>query len=498
VIQTGEQIVFGVDVEGGTVEAVINIAYSGAAEEFAWILPLTVAPRVIAPGSTSLFAAAAATAPQFRPNIEDRGCGFGFPGGIADAASSFGGDAGAGNPGVRLISEEQVGPYQSVVLEGTDPEAVRLWLVENGYRVTPEMIQVVVPYLATGHVLLALKLRKESAVGDLQPIHLTLDSVEPCIPIKLTAIAAQDDMEITAFVLGARRAIPKNYLHLEPNWLRIDWLNFGRNYRQIMSAAADEAGGNAFTTEYAGASSILDGRIELLGIDQVLLDLRATADLGAMMDVLQFSGLTARPQLRSILQRHVSEELLLANEIDPPSFFTCPQCALAGRIVPFDPAALGDEIEQRIVVPDRAAAQLVSRFPYLTRLYTLISPEEMTLDPMFDFADLPEVSNVHTADVIRTCDGPDVTVEVTVDGTRITLQGVQPPANLPAAALIEDLASGLVVKDNRSQIGEMVGGDQQPGEPLDRRSCACSSGPVRGGWAGALLLGLLLLRRRRR
>ena len=42
------------------------------------------------------------------------------------------------------------------------------------------------------------------------------------------------------------------------------------------------------------------------------------------------------------------------------------------------------------------AQQLVQKYPYLTRFYTRISPEDMTLDPVFDYApDKGDVSNVH-------------------------------------------------------------------------------------------------------
>jgi len=45
---------------------------------------------------------------------------------------------------------------------------------------------------------------------------------------------------------------------------------------------------------------------------------------------------------------------------------------------------------------DRALQGLLQQYPYLTRLYTRISPEEMSADPVFDVAPgLPNVSNVH-------------------------------------------------------------------------------------------------------
>ena len=45
---------------------------------------------------------------------------------------------------------------------------------------------------------------------------------------------------------------------------------------------------------------------------------------------------------------------------------------------------------------DPTATLLMQQYPYITRLYTRISPEEMTMDPVFDVSpDLPNVSNVH-------------------------------------------------------------------------------------------------------
>jgi hypothetical protein len=45
---------------------------------------------------------------------------------------------------------------------------------------------------------------------------------------------------------------------------------------------------------------------------------------------------------------------------------------------------------------DPAVTLLFQQYPYLTRVYTRISPEEMTIDPVFDLAPgLPDISNVH-------------------------------------------------------------------------------------------------------
>jgi hypothetical protein len=50
----------------------------------------------------------------------------------------------------------------------------------------------------------------------------------------------------------------------------------------------------------------------------------------------------------------------------------------------------------RFSVQDVNLRALLSRYPYMTRVYTRISPEDMTIDPVFKFnASLPAVSNVH-------------------------------------------------------------------------------------------------------
>ena len=51
----------------------------------------------------------------------------------------------------------------------------------------------------------------------------------------------------------------------------------------------------------------------------------------------------------------------------------------------FDPGAFADDLNTVIVEPLRVTQALFGDFPYLTRLYTTLSAEEMTVDPMFSF-----------------------------------------------------------------------------------------------------------------
>ena len=81
---------------------------------------------------------------------------------------------------------------------------------------------------------------------------VTYDSELPSIPIRPTAVAANDDMGVMVWVLASNRAIPSNYKALELNEALIDWFNPNNNYNDVVSRAADEAMGQGFVTEYAG------------------------------------------------------------------------------------------------------------------------------------------------------------------------------------------------------------------------------------------------------
>ena len=79
--------------------------------------------------------------------------------------------------------------------------------------------------------------------------------------MKLTAVAANDDMGVLTWVLGSARAVPANYLSLELNEARINWFNAASNYNSVVTAAANDAGGQGFVTELAGSTRTLADRI---------------------------------------------------------------------------------------------------------------------------------------------------------------------------------------------------------------------------------------------
>lgn len=72
----------------------------------------------------------------------------------------------------------------------------------------------------------------------------------------------------------------------------------------------------------------------------------------------------------------------------------------------FDLAAFLAALDAEVLAPVVEFEALLAEQPYLTRLFTTLSPEEMTVDPEFAFATgLPDASNLHDATLTQSCRG---------------------------------------------------------------------------------------------
>ena len=122
--------------------------------------------------------------------------------------------------------------------------------------------------MAENKYFVALKLLNGKDVQAIQPVVLKFAGTEPCVPLRLTAIAAMKDLPVNLWVLGAgARTVPRTTSRSRLNDARIDWLNAGSNYAggDMVKQAANEAGGNAFITEYAGASTVTRAQVYMNG-----------------------------------------------------------------------------------------------------------------------------------------------------------------------------------------------------------------------------------------
>lgn len=414
--QAGESIVFAYDEPAGEIEAHVQIAYEGSAEEFSWVVPVPSNPTFFVSSEHLFTTLAATTPPLFTLFEQDQGtCASSGDTGwwdsaIADSFSaSDTADTASGGQSVIVVQQTQVGPFDVVVLQASIADDLINWLQTNNYQVQTSMTPAIAPYIASGHLLVALRLTNDASVGDLVPLGMVYQSTEPKIPIQLTQIAAVDDMRVDVWLFGQSRAVPLNYDHVDLNAPRLDWTTRGSNYRALLTEAVDEAGGHAWVTDLSASTSQYAGRVLPRDID--VTPLRSISNAFRFVDEVFRLGLPGNQALLDVLTEYVPmPPNVVAQGTTPQQFYNCMRCYVSGpSAITFDPVMAANAIEVELVRPLRRAEALFSDYPWMTRLSTTLSPDEMTLDPVFGFnADVPGVSSVRTATMEYDCN-PNIT-----------------------------------------------------------------------------------------
>jgi MYXO-CTERM domain-containing protein len=185
---------------------------------------------------------------------------------------------------------------------------------------------------------------------------------------------------------------------------------------------------------------------------------------------------------------------------------------------PFDAAALTADLEMNVFGPMDTLRPTFERIPYLTRLATFISPEEMQSDPLFvTNPSLPQVSPQHMAVAHVLCGnqdyGPcDAPVKLQLeDGSNVMFQAnpgacgqydrsdldLMPSSDVGWSRAAD--GEGDVVVDNRPAIAAALATHNATVRTTTDSGCGCSVRKRPPPLAMLVLAaaGLLVLRRRR-
>jgi hypothetical protein len=325
--QQAERIIFAVNPDS-TITAYVQINYTGSAPDFSWVVPVPSVPKVDVAEIATFDELSMLTQPVFIPPLMPECAAIPMPMAAAGEVDSAGGS-------VEVLASGTAGPYAYNVITSVDPNALVMWLRNNDYRITEEMEPLIKVYTDEDMDFLAMKLRPEQGVQDIQPIAMTYNSKEPMIPLRLTAVAANPNMNVVTWIFGDAQALPTNYAHplIHDDDIRGTFFSGdGTNYLQLVDDTVDLYSGRAFITEYA--------------------------------------------QPTSLLQSQASDPLV---------------------------------------------QKLFTDYAYVTRVFGRISPEEMTVDPMFKLSDdVADVSNVHDLskmdqEVFWGCSGKEQPVSVEFD-----------------------------------------------------------------------------------
>ncbi|MCB9675034.1 MAG: DUF2330 domain-containing protein [Alphaproteobacteria bacterium] len=512
VVQKAERIVFAVDEDAGFVETHVQVEYEGPSEEFAWIVPVQAAPELFLSTDVLFDTVGFQLQPVHQMVRVDEGrcrepISISFPC-LGCSYDTFLDAENGAFRGVDVIATDVVGPYETATIQADSIEALMAWLDLNEFDVPSEAAGSIAPYVSANGYFVALKLRKGADTGDLKPLGMRYAGDRPAIPIQLTAVAAAPDLRLEVTIFGARRAVPESYLHVELNEAAIDWFTGGSNYLDVITRAADEAGGHAFATDYAGPTE--DALFPAFAVDVDVADLSAAPTPTDWVNAVQASGFSGT--------QDVLEALRLAAPVAPGfdeiSVYNCPSCQdgwYAGEA--WDAAAATQLLVQLVVEPREQVDAMIRRYPYVTRLTSSISASEMTVDPTFVFNDgMADVPLVRSASLVFECNGKyrrkaDRRLELP-NGLAVALpsqrwfekHGMTESEYLAdlgelGAVRIEQTGSGApeVLVDLTGVVADQVDGFNGL---MGGSGCGCSgTGP---GASGALaLLGLLGLRRRR-
>ncbi len=404
VVQDAERIAFGIDEAAGVVEAHVQIFYQGPSDQFAWVVPVPTNPEVFLSSDVLFDTLSVQLAPIFQLNLVEEGrCRSGgirlFSPTVEMALDAAAGGTGGATGAVDVVQQGQVGPYDMVVLQGSDTAELLGWLTDNDYDLPPGIEPLLAPYVADGAYFLALKLAKDRDTGDIAPIGFTYEGTKPAVPIQLTSIAAAPDMRLETYVFASERAVPESYLHVRINEAAIDWWSGGQNYADVITLAADEAGGHAFATDYAGSPDALRGTVYDPAIHDVDA-LRSSATFARFTERMQAAGWRPSAQLQNALLACVDAPA----GVDPTDFLNCPDCYDWDQSS-FDADACADLLDAAVVEPLMRAEALFDH-PWVSRLTSSLDAVEMTVDPVFTTnPDMGEVSNRHQADFVYDCTG---------------------------------------------------------------------------------------------
>jgi MYXO-CTERM domain-containing protein len=422
VAQTAENVLFAMDRDTDgqfKLEAHVQIFYTGPADKFSWVVPVDSQPTLDV-GSNVIFSTLLrATQPSFSLawetsgmcKVSNSGAGGSSSSASYDAAIPLPSGAADGGAGVDLAFRGDVGPYDAAIVRSTntqDPKPLIDWLNTNGYFVSASAAHLIADYVKEDKYFVAIRLLGNKSVGEITPLVMRFRGPGPCVPLRLTSIAALKDLKVNLWVLADHRVVPSNYFEIELDQAALNWFRAGDNYDELIKQAANEVGGNAFTTDYAGPTSMLKGAFyqpERYNVAQ--LRLQATTPPDAL-DAIAAQNFPRDAALLKVLRTHIPvPQELSAMGVDERSFYNQLRFYWETKKALFKPfvgKAFVDEVQATLIEPLHKIQDLVDGHAKLTRLTTFISPEEMTSDPIFvQNPSLVDVPLMRTARAIRHC-----------------------------------------------------------------------------------------------
>ncbi|MEO7108944.1 MAG: DUF2330 domain-containing protein, partial [Polyangiaceae bacterium] len=156
-------------------------------------------------------------------------------GGCSSSSSSLSADNAGAYGGVTVTKSQNVGPYQTVQLHSTDPQALNNWLAQNGYDIPSGVASVIDAYVKEGFDFLAMKLLPDAGVQSMRPVRVTMPGASVSLPLRMASVGTGATVGITIWIVAEGRYEPQNFpfFHIEDTDLVWDWNTNLSNYATL-------------------------------------------------------------------------------------------------------------------------------------------------------------------------------------------------------------------------------------------------------------------------
>lgn len=182
----------------GTEDLVLSVSYSGAPEEFGWIVPLPAVPEMFAEDSLLFTVLSQATQ---RRQFERSARGVRL-------------HAHLGTDG---IAERRVGIYDTKIVQSDSGRELTGWLQAHGFSLAPGAERVLARYVDDGWVFATLRIAPDAIEpgvsarlhsGTIPPIRFRFASPEPVFPLEISSLMPGGS-EVLLYVLSRELLVPK-------------------------------------------------------------------------------------------------------------------------------------------------------------------------------------------------------------------------------------------------------------------------------------------------
>jgi hypothetical protein len=174
--------------EGGVEHYVTAFKFQGGGGEFGSLIPLPAVPtKVERGGAWTLQRLEIETAPPTAALAE---------------TAAFGAD---GDSRARVIQEVRIDALDITVLEGGGAD-VAVWAQEHGFRLSPDAPEVLDFYARRSPIFLAAVFDGDAAaargqaIGDGTPVHITMPTDNPWVPLRILGLGKQAEERVEADV----------------------------------------------------------------------------------------------------------------------------------------------------------------------------------------------------------------------------------------------------------------------------------------------------------